>query len=93
MRSAMLQARVTPEVKQASEYILRQIGLNMTEAMELFLRRVIVDRKLPFEVIALDDATLASATQISVEAAQTTQTIPSTRHSQQRSSKSRHRRE
>ena len=61
MRTALLQARVTPDVKLASEHVLRQIGLNMTEAMELFLRRVIIDQRIPFEVIALDDATLASA--------------------------------
>lgn len=54
----MLQIRVTPAIKQASEAILRRIGLNMTEAVELFLRRMIVDEKLPFEVVALDDATL-----------------------------------
>ena len=32
----------------------------MTEAMELFLRRLIVDQKLPFEVVALDDGTLTT---------------------------------
>jgi DNA-damage-inducible protein J len=58
-RSAMLQMRVTPSVKHASEQIFRRIGLSMTQAMELFLRRVIVDEKLPFEVVALDQATLA----------------------------------
>lgn len=58
-RSAMLQMRVTPAVKHASEQVLHRIGLTMTQAMELFLRRVIVDEKLPFEVIALDTATLS----------------------------------
>jgi addiction module RelB/DinJ family antitoxin len=62
-RSAMLQARVYPELKHAGEDILRRMGLTMTEAMELFLRRVIVYQKLPFEVIALDDATLRSLTE------------------------------
>jgi antitoxin component of RelBE/YafQ-DinJ toxin-antitoxin module len=32
----------------------------MTEAMELFSRRLIVDQRLPFEVVALDDETLAT---------------------------------
>lgn len=59
IRSAMLQMRVSPHVKSASEQILWRIGLNMTEAIELFLRRVIVDQKLPFEVVALDEATMA----------------------------------
>ena len=57
-RNAILQTRVTPAVKYASEQILHRIGLNMTEAMELFLRRIIVDEKIPFEVIALNDARL-----------------------------------
>src|ERR1700678_1979863 len=55
-RTAMLQIRVTPAIKRASEAILRRIGLNMTEAVELFLRRMIVDQK-PFEVVAIGDAT------------------------------------
>jgi DNA-damage-inducible protein J len=63
IRSAMLQARVRPEIKFASESVLRRIGLNMTEAMELFLRRMIIDQKLPFEVVALDDATFRTITE------------------------------
>jgi addiction module RelB/DinJ family antitoxin len=59
-RSAVLQARMRPEIKHATEQVLRSIGLTMTEAMELFSRRLIIDQKLPFEVVALDDATLAT---------------------------------
>ena len=58
-RTAILQARVSPEVKYASERVLHRIGLNLTEALELFLRRVIVDEKLPFEVVAINDIQLA----------------------------------
>jgi addiction module RelB/DinJ family antitoxin len=58
-RSAILQARICPEIKYASEQVLHRIGLNMTEALELFLRRVIVDEKLPFEIVALNDARLS----------------------------------
>ncbi len=57
-RSAMLQMRVTPGVKRASEEILHRLGLSMTDAMEMFLRRVIVDQRIPFEIVALDTATL-----------------------------------
>jgi addiction module RelB/DinJ family antitoxin len=59
-RSAIIQARVRPEIKFAGEQVLRHIGLTMTEAMELFLRRLIVDQKMPFEVAALDEATFAT---------------------------------
>lgn len=57
-RSAIVQARVRPEIKFAAEQVLRSIGLTMTEAMEVFLRRVIVDQRLPFDVIALDEPAL-----------------------------------
>lgn len=57
-RSAMLQMRVTPAVKYASEQIFHRIGLSMTEAVELFLRRAILEEKLPFEVVALNEARL-----------------------------------
>lgn len=56
IRSAMLQMRVSPEIKFASEHVLRRIGLNITEATELFLRRMIIDQRLPFEVVAFDNA-------------------------------------
>lgn len=55
IRSATIQARVLPTVKEASERILWQIGLNMSEAIELFLRRVIVDEALPFTIVAVGD--------------------------------------
>ena len=59
LRTATLQFRVAPAVKYASRDILHRIGLTMTEAVELFLQRMIVDQKLPFEVVALDEATMA----------------------------------
>jgi len=61
-RTANLQMRVTPAVKYASEQIFRRMGMTMTEAMELFLRRVIVDQRIPFEIAALDPETLARIT-------------------------------
>jgi addiction module RelB/DinJ family antitoxin len=57
IRSAMISVRVTPGVKRAAEEVLHRIGLNVTEAMELFFRRVIIDQRIPFEVVAFDDAT------------------------------------
>ena len=57
IRSAMLQMRVAPEIKLASEHVLRRIGLNITEATELFLRRMIIDERLPFDIVAFDNAT------------------------------------
>jgi addiction module RelB/DinJ family antitoxin len=57
-RSAILQARVSPEIKYASEKVLRRLGLNMTEVLEMFLRRVVIDQRIPFDVVALSDTQL-----------------------------------
>ena len=53
----MMTMRVAPEIKLASEHVLRRIGLNLTEATELFLRRMIIDQRIPFDVVAFDNAT------------------------------------
>ena len=58
-RSAIIQARVRPEIKFAGERVLKGLGLTMTELMELVLRRLIVDQKLPFEPAVLNDRQLA----------------------------------
>jgi addiction module RelB/DinJ family antitoxin len=59
-KTATIQVRVVPVVKAASERVLWRIGLNMSEAIELFLRRIIVDERIPFEVIALELAQIDS---------------------------------
>jgi addiction module RelB/DinJ family antitoxin len=59
MRSAMLQMRVPPALKYASEQVFQRIGLSMTEAVELFLRRTIIDERIPFEIVAIDQERLA----------------------------------
>jgi addiction module RelB/DinJ family antitoxin len=59
-RSAIMQARVRPEIKYAAERVLKGLGLTMTDFMELALRRLIVDQRLPFEAVALDDQQLNS---------------------------------
>jgi len=61
IKSATIQLRVTPLVKAASEHVLWGIGMSMSEAVELFLRRIIVDERIPFEIVALDAAQLEEA--------------------------------
>lgn len=58
IRSATLQMRVTPGVKRLSEEILHGLDLTMSQAIEMFLLRLILDEKLPFDVVALDEATM-----------------------------------
>lgn len=82
-RSAMVQMRVTPAVKYASEQVLRRIGMSMTEAMELFLRRMIIDQRIPFDVVAFDNATF---TQLALDWEEESHTIIFKRTGRSRSS-------
>ena len=46
----MIHARVEPTLKHDAEKMLSELGLNMTQAITLFLQQVRLNRGLPFEV-------------------------------------------
>ena len=49
-KTAMINARIEPQLKQDVEVILDDLGLTTTEAVTLFFKRVKNYRGLPFEV-------------------------------------------
>lgn len=49
-RTSNVFARVEPEVKDQAEIVLNQLGIPMSNAVDMFLRQVIIRRGLPFEV-------------------------------------------
>jgi DNA-damage-inducible protein J len=49
-KSAMIRARVDPELKEDVEHILSQLGLTTTQAITLFYQQVKWYRGLPFEI-------------------------------------------
>lgn len=49
-RTANVFARIEPALKEDSESILAQLGIPMSNAIGLFLRQVVLQRGLPFEV-------------------------------------------
>jgi len=50
MRTANISVRTEPDTKKQAEIILKHLGLTTSEAINLFLRRVIIEKGLPFEV-------------------------------------------
>lgn len=66
-KNATIQVRVMPVVKRSSEEVLWRIGLTMSQAVELFLRRVIVDERLPFDVVALESAKIGQLDRALIE--------------------------
>ncbi len=49
-RTAMIHARIEPELKSDVEGVFRNLGLTTTEAIKLFLRQVQMRKGLPFAV-------------------------------------------
>ena len=63
-KSAEIRSRIEPDLKEGASRVLAECGLNLSDAIRLFLRQVVVQNGLPFEVkvpnavtrAAMDDA-------------------------------------
>lgn len=49
-RTANVFARVEPEVKEQAEQVLDRLGIPMSNAVGMFLRQVVLQRGIPFEM-------------------------------------------
>ncbi len=49
-RTATVFTRVEPEVKEQAERVLSELGISMSNAVEMFLRQVMLQRGIPFEM-------------------------------------------
>jgi DNA-damage-inducible protein J len=49
-KTAMIRARTEPNVKAQAEKILEMLGINSSEAINLFYSQIILRQGLPFEV-------------------------------------------
>ncbi|MDX1777139.1 MAG: type II toxin-antitoxin system RelB/DinJ family antitoxin [Desulfobulbales bacterium] len=57
-KSATARALIDPEVKKEAEAILKELGLSVSNAYELFYRQVIANRGLPFELKVPSEKTI-----------------------------------
>lgn len=57
-KSAIVQARIKPELKKEADAILSAIGMNATTAITLFYTQVVRQRGLPLELKVPNDETL-----------------------------------
>ena len=49
-KTTSIYARVEPEIKEQAESILNQLGIPMSNAINVFLRQIILQNGLPFEL-------------------------------------------
>ncbi len=57
-KSAMVRARIEPELKREAEEVFDQLGLSVTQAITIFYRQVGLRKGLPFDVVVPTDTTL-----------------------------------
>ncbi len=60
MNQTVIRSRIDPAIKEEANRLPEKMGLTMSDAIRLFLRRVIVDKGLPFEVKAPNETTSAA---------------------------------
>lgn len=49
-KTASIMTRVDPMIKEQAEVVLMQLGISMSTAMEVYLRQIALQRKIPFEM-------------------------------------------
>ena len=57
-KTATARALITPEVKIQAEAILKEMGLSVSNSVELFYRQVVAQRGLPFELQVPNEKTM-----------------------------------
>ena len=77
-RTSNVFARVEPEIKEQAEQVLDQLGIPMSNAVSMFLRQIVLQRGIPFEMklperksVSSGMQSLKKAWQISVPAVPT----------------------
>jgi DNA-damage-inducible protein J len=57
-KTAMTHVRITPEIKKEAERIIKELGLSISAAHELFYRQIITHQGLPFNLRILNKNTV-----------------------------------
>lgn len=58
-KNASVFTRIDPVVKEQAENVLNQLGISMATAMEIYLRQIAMQKKIPFEIALSNDKPIA----------------------------------
>ena len=62
-KTAVISARIDPELKQGAEKVFQELGLTATQAITLFYKQVVLERGLPFAVRMPNEVTVEALEQ------------------------------
>lgn len=54
-KTETIHVRVSPEIKKESETIINEMGLNLSYAISIYLKQIINQKKIPFEITSFND--------------------------------------
>jgi DNA-damage-inducible protein J len=60
LKTTDVRSRIEPELKDRASTVLAECGLNLSDAIRLFLRQVVAQQGLPFEVRTPNAVTVAA---------------------------------
>jgi len=60
LKTTDVRSRIEPEIKERATAVLASCGLNLSDAIRLFLRQVVAQEGLPFEIKTPNAATRAA---------------------------------
>lgn len=60
LKTTDVRSRIEPEIKERATEVLASCGLNLSDAIRLFLRQVVAQEGLPFEIKSPNTTTLAA---------------------------------
>jgi DNA-damage-inducible protein J len=60
LKTTDVRSRIEPDLKDRAAEVLAQCGLNLSDAIRLFLRQVVAQQGLPFEVRTPNAVTVAA---------------------------------
>lgn len=60
MKTAVIHARIEPQIKHQAEGVLHDLGISPTDAIRIFYRQITLRRGLPFAVSMPNECTAAT---------------------------------
>lgn len=61
MLTSEIRSRIEPELKEEAQDVLNRFGLNLSDAIRLFLRQVVAANGLPFDIREVPNAQTRAA--------------------------------
>ena len=58
-KTAKIKTRVELDIKERAEAVLNQLGISMSTAMTIYLKQIVLHRKIPFETLLPDNKSLS----------------------------------